>query len=145
MRGRSDQSDELFSFVRLEDRVPSDHPLRAIRTLTDEVLASLSGRLDVLYARVGRPSIPPEMLLRATLLQAFFSIRSERMLMEQINYNLLVRGFLHGQCSLGPLDVYQEPGSPAGSKVAHRFFAEVLSQADGAGLLSREHSVSMAQ
>ena len=94
MRGRSDQSDELFSFVRLEERVPSDHPLRFIRTLTDEVLASLSGRLEVLYARVGRPSIPPEMLLRATLLQAFFSIRSERMLMEQINYNLLFRWFV---------------------------------------------------
>lgn len=94
MRGRSDHGDELFSFVRLEERVPADHPLRAIRALTDEVLASLSGRLEVLYARVGRPSIPPEMLLRATLLQAFFSIRSERMLMEQINYNLLFRWFV---------------------------------------------------
>jgi transposase len=74
MRGRSDHGDALFSFVRLEERVPADHPLRAIRALTDEVLASLSVRLDALYARVGRPSIPPEMLLRATLLQAFFSI-----------------------------------------------------------------------
>lgn len=94
MRGRSDHGDELFSFVRLEERVPADHPLRAIRVLTDEVLSSLSGRLEVLYARTGRPSIPPEMLLRATLLQAFFSIRSERLLMEQINYNLLFRWFV---------------------------------------------------
>lgn len=94
MRGHGGSGDELFSFVRLEERVPADHPLRAIRALTDEVLASLSGRIDGLYARVGRPSIPPEMLLRATLLQAFFSIRSERMLMEQINYNLLFRWFV---------------------------------------------------
>ncbi|SES11882.1 Transposase domain [Rhizobium sp. NFR03] len=94
MRGRWDHGDELFSFVRLEERVPADHPLRAIRALADEVLASLSGRLEMLYARVGRPSIPPEMLLRATLLQAFFSIRSECMLMEQINYNLLFRWFV---------------------------------------------------
>ena len=93
MRGRSDHGDELFSFVRLEERVPADHPLRAIRTLTDEVLASLSGRLEVLYARVGRPSIPPEMLLRATLLQAFFSIRSERTMMKQVNYKFLFRWF----------------------------------------------------
>lgn len=83
MRGRSDHGDELFSFVRLEDRVPADHPLRAIRALTDEVLASLSVRIEALCARVGQPSIPPEMLLRATLLQAFFSIRSERMLMSR--------------------------------------------------------------
>jgi transposase len=94
MRGLVDGGDELFSFVRLEQRVPRDHPLRAIRALTDEVLASLSARFEGLYARVGRPSIPPEMLLRATLLQALFSIRSERMLMEQINYNLLFRWFV---------------------------------------------------
>jgi transposase len=71
-----------------------DHPLRAIRTLTDEVLVSLNGRLESIYSGVGHPSIPPEMLLRATLLQAFFSIRSERMLMEQTNYNLLFRWFV---------------------------------------------------
>src|SRR5690606_34364976 len=94
MRGHGGSGDELFSFVRLEERVPADHPLRAIRALTDEVLASLSGRIEGLYARVGRPSIPPETVLRATLLQAFFSIRSERMLMEQINYNLLFRWFV---------------------------------------------------
>jgi transposase len=84
----------LFSYVRLEERVPADHPLRPIRALADEALAALNGRFEGLYSSMGRPSIPPEMLLRATLLQAFFSVRSERMLMEQINYNLLFRWFV---------------------------------------------------
>ena len=94
MRGRSGSGDELFSFVRLEERVPSDHPLRVIRALADEVLAGLSSSFSGLYAHTGRPSIPPEMLLRAMLLQALYSVRSERMLMEQINYNLLFRWFV---------------------------------------------------
>ena len=94
MRGRDDRSDGLFSYVRLDERIPSDHPLRAIRALADEALRSLHRRFEGLYSSMGRPSIPPEMLLRATLLQAFFSVRSERMLMEQINYNLLFRWFV---------------------------------------------------
>lgn len=94
MRGRDDRNEGLFSYVRLEERVPSDHPLRAIRRLTDEALAGLNDRLEALYSGIGRPSIPPEMLLRATLLQAFFSVRSERQLMEQIDYNLLFRWFV---------------------------------------------------
>ncbi|MHC2018755.1 IS5 family transposase [Methylobacterium sp. CM6247] len=94
MRGREDWSESLFSYVRLEERVPADHPLRPIRALADEVLAGLNERFEALYSRTGRPSIPPEMLLRATLLQAFFSVRSERMLMEQIDYNLLFRWFV---------------------------------------------------
>ena len=94
MRDWSDSGDELFSFVRLEERVPADHPLRVIRALADEVLAGLSSSFSGLYAHTGRPSIPPEMLLRATLLQALYSVRSERMLMEQINYNLLFRWFV---------------------------------------------------
>ena len=94
MRGRDDRAEGLFSYVRLEERVPADHPLRAIRTLADEALAALNGRFEALYSRMGRPSIPPEMLLRATLLQAFFSVRSERQLMEQIDYNLLFRWFV---------------------------------------------------
>jgi len=93
MRGRDDRSDGLFSYVRLEKRIPDDHPLRPIRKLVDEVLKQMSVRLDALYAATGRPSIAPEMLLRATLLQAFFSVRSERQLMEQIDYNLLFRWF----------------------------------------------------
>jgi transposase len=78
----------------LEKRIPSDHPLRPIRQLADEALGALNDRFEGLYSSTGRPSIPPEMLLRATLLQAFFSVRSERMLMEQINYNLLFRWFV---------------------------------------------------
>src|ERR1700712_5490798 len=94
MRGREERGENLFSYVRLEERVPADHPLRPIRALADEVLAGLNERFETLYSGRGRPSIPPEMLLRATLLQAFFSVRSERMLMEQINYNLLFRWFV---------------------------------------------------
>ncbi len=94
MRGRDDRSEGLFSYVRLEERIPADHPLRTIRKLTDRVLKGLSKRFEGLYSSTGRPSIAPEMLLRATLLQAFFSVRSERMLMEQINDSLLFRCFV---------------------------------------------------
>ena len=94
MRGKGESGSELFSYVRLEERVPADHPLRPIRVLADEALSSLSERFEGLYSRIGRPSIAPEMLLRATLLQAFFSVRSERMLMDQIDYNLLFRWFV---------------------------------------------------
>jgi len=94
MRGREEGSANLFSYVRLEERVPADHPLRPIRALADEVLSGLNDRFEDLYSGMGRRSIPPEMLLRATLLQAFFSVRSERMLMEQIDYNLLFRWFV---------------------------------------------------
>lgn len=94
MRGREEGSANLFSYVRLEERVPADHPLRPIRALADEVLPGLNDRFEGLYSGMGRPSIPPEMLLRASLLQAFFSVRSERMLMEQIDYNLLFRWFV---------------------------------------------------
>ncbi len=94
MRGLAGGAEGLFSYVRLEERVPAEHPLRAIRALTDATLATLDGRFEALYSRLGRPSIPPEHLLRATLLQALFSVRSERMLMEQIDYNLLFRWFV---------------------------------------------------
>lgn len=94
MRGQEGRSDGLFSYVRLDERVPRDHPLRPIRALADEVLAKMSDRFATLYSHTGRPSIAPEMLLRATMLQAFFSVRSERLLMEQIDYNLLFRWFV---------------------------------------------------
>src|SRR5260221_484970 len=94
MRGEDERSEDLFSFVRLEQRVPADHPLRAIRALVDEALGQLSRSFARLYARDGRPSIPPERLLRALLLQAFFTVRSERQLMEQLDYNLLFRWFV---------------------------------------------------
>src|SRR6476660_8177773 len=94
MRGDDRQPDAMFSYVSAEQRVPKDHPLRAIRTLVDGVLRDMSREFDGLYATVGRPSIPPERLLRAQLLQIFYSIRSERLLMEQLDYNLLFRWFV---------------------------------------------------
>ena len=84
----------MFSYVSAEQRVPADHPLRAIRALVDDVLREMSRDFDKLYAKVGRPSIPPERLLRAQLLQIFYSIRSERLLMEQLDYNILFRWFV---------------------------------------------------
>jgi transposase len=85
MRGDDRQPGSIFSYVSAEQRVPADHPLRAIRVLADDVLRDMSREFDGLYARVGRPSIPPERLLRAQLLQVFYSIRNERLLMEQLN------------------------------------------------------------
>lgn len=84
----------MFSYISPEERVPATHPLRAIREMTDEALRGLSPRFADLYSRMGRPSIAPEKLLRTLLLQAFFSVRSERQLMEQLNYNLLFRWFV---------------------------------------------------
>jgi len=94
MRGRDRKSGSLFSYVDLEARVPKDHPLRAIRMIVNDVLVSLSDDFEAHYSRMGRPSIPPEMLLRALLLQAFYSIRSERQLMEQLDFNMLFRWFV---------------------------------------------------
>ena len=93
MRGDERVQDGMFSYVSLEERVPQDHPLRAVRQLTDQVLRSLSGEFDQLYAATGRRSIAPEYILRALLLQVFYSIRSERQLLEQLDYNLLFHWF----------------------------------------------------
>jgi len=118
----------MFSYVSLEQRVPADHPLRGVRKLTDEVLAALDEEFDALYAGSGRPSIAPEYILRALLLQVFFSIRSERLLVEQIDYNLLFRWFV----GLGMDDAVWEHSVFSknrdrllNSEVAQRFFAEV--------------------
>lgn len=142
MRGQDDRSEGLFSYVRLEERVPSDHPLRPIRRLADEALASLNKRFEGLYSSMGRPSIAPEMLLRATLLQAFFSVRSERMLMEQIDYNLLFRWFVG-------LPIDAEVWHPTvfthnrdrllEADVAHAFLAALLALPQVRKLLSSEH------
>ena len=94
MRGWDMRSDVLFSYVNCEARDPKDHPLRAILRIVDEALAALSAEFEGLYAKFGRPSIPPERLLRALLLQAFYSVRSEKQLMEQLQYNLLFRWFV---------------------------------------------------
>ena len=94
MRGADEQSGSMFSYVSLEERVPPDHPLRMVRRITDRALERLSPRVGTLYVKFGRPSIPPEKLLRALLLQALYTIRSERQLMEQLDYNLLFRWFV---------------------------------------------------
>jgi transposase len=94
MRGADDRSDFLFSYVSPEHRVPADHPLRPIRKMTDAALERLSGRFETMYSELGRPSIPPEQLLRALLLQYLYSVRSERLLIEQLDYNLLFRWFV---------------------------------------------------
>src|SRR6185503_16634073 len=94
MRGIDERPVQFFTYVDIEGRVPADHPLRLIRALVDEVLHGLSRGFAKLYARHGRPGVPPERLLRALLLQAFYSVRSERLLMEQLNYNLLFRWFV---------------------------------------------------
>ena len=91
MRGDDQQQNHMFSYLSPEMRLHKDHPLRAIRAMVDEVLTQLSRRFDTMYARVGRPSIAPEKLLWAQLLQMLYSIRSERLLMEEMNYNLLFR------------------------------------------------------
>src|SRR6476619_7831486 len=94
MRGADEQSGSMFSYLSPEERVPQDHPLRGIRRMTDRALARLSPRFGTLYVKFGRPSVPPEQLLRALLLQALYSIRSERLLMEQLEYNILFRWFV---------------------------------------------------
>jgi len=94
MRGSDSKQDGMFSYLSPEQRVPAEHPLRAIRALVDQILREMSPQFGKLYSDVGRPSIPPERLLRALLLQIFYSIRSERLLMEQLDYNLLFRWFV---------------------------------------------------
>ena len=94
MRGDDRQQSGMFSYVSLEERVPQDHPLRRIRETVDQILQAMAKEFDGMYAKTGRPSVPPERLLRSVLLQIFYSVRSERMLMEQMNYNLLFRWFV---------------------------------------------------
>ena len=105
MRGRLVDQGGLFSYIAPEKRVPANHPLRKIRELVRDVLGELNGNLGKLYASEGRPSIPPEQLLSALLLQAFYGIRSERQLMEQLDYNLLYRWFV----GLSPDDPVWDP------------------------------------
>lgn len=130
----------MFSYVSLEERIPSDHPLRNVRRLADEVLKEMSKEFDGMYSKVGRPSIPPERLLRGLLLQVFYSIRSERLLMEQLDYNLLFRWFVG-------LEIDEPVWNHAvfsknrdrllNQEVAQQFFARVKAKA--AGLMSDEH------
>jgi transposase len=142
MRGSDERSGELFSYVDLEDRVPAGHPLRLIRRIVNEVLAALDGEFTELYADGGRPSIAPERLLRALLLQVFYTIRSERQLMEQLHYNLLYRWFV----GLGvdepvwvPTVFTKNRERLLKAEVAHKFLAALLNHKEVRGLLSDEH------
>src|SRR6266496_4950241 len=142
MRGDDEQSGHLFSYLSPEQRVPADHPLRVIRAMTDEALRRLSSRFELLYAQTGRPSVPPEHLLRALLLQVLYSIRSERLLMEQLEYNLLFRWFV----GLGmdgavwtPTTFTKNRERLLAGDVARAFFEDVVEQARGRRLLSDEH------
>ena len=142
MRGSDDRSGELFSYVDLEDRVPATHPLRLIRSIINDVLNKLDGEFAALYARGGRSSIAPERLLRASLLQAFYSIRSERQLMEQLDYNLLYRWFV----GLGIDDAVWDHSTFSKNRdrlleadVAAKFLKAVLQHPKVKPLLSDEH------
>jgi transposase len=140
MRGDDREPDAMFSYVSAEQRVPKEHPLRAIRALVDEVLRDMSREFDGLYARVGRPSIPPERLLRAQLLQIFYSIRSERLLMEQLDYNLLFRWFVGMDMDepiWAPTVFSKNRDRLLNQEIARSFFRRVVERAKD--LMSDEH------
>ena len=142
MRGAESGQQVLFSYVAIDARIPVDHPLRAMKQLLEPVLAELAPRFATMYAEGGRPSIPPEQLLRALLLQVLYTIRSERQLMEQLEYNLLFRWFV----GLGmdepvwhPTTFTKNRDRMLAGSIAEAFFAAIVRQADGRGLLSRDH------
>src|SRR5687767_328288 len=142
MRGADEQPGSMFSYLSLEERVPQDHPLRAIRRITDRALERLSPKFGTLYINFGRPSVPPEKLLRALLLQALYTIRSERQLIEQLEYNLLFRWFV----GLGMDDAVWSATTFTKNRdrlldgdIAAAFFEAVLIHAETERLLSDEH------
>ncbi|HKA60524.1 MAG TPA: IS5 family transposase [Gemmatimonadales bacterium] len=142
MRGGDEHNGGMFSYVVPEARVRPDHPLRPIRRMTDEVFATLSPRFTKMYSDIGRPSIPPEQLLRALLLQYLYSVRSERLLMEEIDYSVLFRWFI----GLGMDDAIWSPTTFSKNRdrllrsdIAAAFFDAVVDQARAANLLSDEH------
>ena len=142
MRGTDGRSDQLFSYVSCEARVPADHPLRPIRSIVDEALEVLSPEFEALYAQTGRPSIAPEKLLRSLLLQAFYSVRSERQLMEQLDYNLLFRWFVGLAMDAAVWDVTvftKNRERLIEGDIAAKFMAAVLRQPRVAALLSDDH------
>ena len=142
MRGDHSEPDAMFSYISPAQRVPKDHPLRAIRTMVDEVLRRLWLDFEKLYSHTGRPSIPPERLLRALLLQILYSIRSERMLMEQLDYNLLFRWFVGLTMDdrvWDPTVFTKNRDRLLGGDIAGLFFEQVLAEARERGLTSDEH------
>jgi transposase len=142
MRGDDQHQDEMFSYISPDKRVPQDHPLRPLRALVDRVLEQLSARFNKLYAQAGRPSIAPEKLLRALLLQMLYSVRSERLLMEQLDYNLLFRWFvgLSMDDEVWDASTFSKNRERLlGGDIAEAFFQGVLGEARAGKLLSDEH------
>ncbi|MBA3916699.1 MAG: IS5 family transposase [Acidobacteriales bacterium] len=142
MRGQDTQDSKLFSYLSPEQRVPAGHPLRRMRPMVDVALKSLSSSFDEMYSAIGRPSIAPEKLLKALLLQVLYTIRSERLLMEQLGYNLLFRWFvgLNMDDTVWVPTVYSKNRDRLlEADIAGKFFAQVLEQARAAELLSDEH------
>src|SRR4051794_4093637 len=142
MRGPDEQTADMFSYLSPEARVRADHPLRAIRLMTDRVLRELSPRFGRMYSDMGRPSIPPEQLLRALLLQGLYTIRSERLLIEEIDYSILFRWFIGlslDEPIWSPTTFSKNRDRLLQADVASAFFDAVLRQARAAALLSDEH------
>jgi transposase len=142
MRGNDNWQEEMFSYVSMEKRVPKEHPLRRVREMTDTALRGMTAEFDALYARMGRPSIAPERLLRALLLQMLYTVRSERQLMERLEYDLLFRWFvgLSMDEKVWDATVYTKNRERLlEGEIAELFFEQVLGQAKKQGLLSDEH------
>ena len=132
----------MFSYLSPEQRVRKDHPLRAVRTLTDEILRNMSRLFEAMYSDVGRPSIAPEKLLRAQLLQMLYSVRSERLLMEEIDYSILFRWFVGLNLDEAVWDATtftKNRDRLLEAAVAKEFLMQVVERARGAGLVSDEH------
>src|SRR5712692_1349260 len=142
MRGQDKQQADMFSYLSPEARVRKDHPLRAIRTMADAALKNMSERFDTMYAKTGRPSIPPEKLLRAQLIQMLYTVRSERLLMEEIDYSMLFRWFAGMNLDEPVWDVTvftKNRDRLLEGDVAREFLGEVLHQAREKNLTSDEH------
>jgi transposase len=142
MRGTDQKQSHVFSYISPEQRVPRDHPLRPIRTMVDEILKQLSPQFNRMYAKVGRPSIPPEQLLRAQLLQMLYSVRSERLLMEEMDYNILFRWFvgLNMDDAVWDATVFTKNRDRLlEAELAKEFLARVVAQAREKGWTSDEH------
>src|SRR5260370_8617150 len=145
MRGQDEQQLGVFSYVSPEQRIPHDHPLRQLRVTADEALRELKARFSRLYARTGRPSIAPEKLLRALLLQVLYSVRSERMLIEQLDYSLLFRWFvgLNMDDPIWDVTVFTKNRQRLlAGYIADAFFAALLKQARARNLLSQATSTT---
>jgi transposase len=142
MRGHDEQQEEVFSYITPEQRIPQDHPLRGVRGMVDAALKEMGPKFATLYSRQGRPSIAPEKLLRALLLQMLYSVRSERLLMEQLDYNLLFRWFVGLSMDERVWDVTvftKNRERLLEGEIAGIFFAQIVKQAQQQGLLSDEH------